>query len=135
MHRMTKAASNRGVWILRLAMAATLVGMTIPAWGAQSASECAAAKKIFSANCAVCHMANGTGNAALKSPNFTDPKWQAAHPDAELFAAISNGVKGTAMPSWKAQIKPAQINALIKCVVRPFGKKASPAEHSSSKKK
>lgn len=78
-------------------------------------------------------MADGTGNPTFKSPNFTDPKWQAEHTDAELFDAISNGVKGTAMPAWKSQFKPAEIDALIKCVVRAFGKKAEPAQQSSSK--
>lgn len=121
------------IWTLRLAAATALISIAIPVWGAPP--DCAAAKKMFAANCAMCHMDNGTGNAALKSPNFTDPKWQAAHKDPELVAAISNGVKGTSMPSWKSQLNPAEINALIHCVVRGFGKKAAPAQNASSQKR
>ena len=80
-------------------------------------------------------MANGKGNKAIGTPDFTDPKWQASRTNAQLFAAITDGVKGTAMPSWKSQLKPAQINALIECVVRPFGEKAAPAHHSSHSKR
>lgn len=118
-------------WMLRWAAVAALMGMAAPAWGAPS--NCAAAKKIYAENCAVCHMANGKGNAVLKTPDFTDPKWQASRKDSQLVDAITNGVKLTSMPPWKGQIKPAEINALVKCVIRGFGKKAASAHHSSKK--
>lgn len=121
-----------GGWKLRLSIAAALVCMAVPAWGA--GPNCAKAKRTYEANCVVCHEANGKGNAALKSPNFTDPKWQASRTNEQLYDAISNGVKGTAMPAWKSSIKPAEINALIKCVIRGFGNKAAPAHHSSAKR-
>jgi mono/diheme cytochrome c family protein len=125
------SAEIRRAWPAGLAVAAALICMAVPAWGA--GTDCAAAHKTYAANCAMCHMANGTGNSILKSPNFTDPKWQAAHKDAELISAISDGVKGTSMPSWKDQLKPDEIDALVKCVVRGFGKKAAPSHPAPAK--
>jgi len=122
---------NSRNWILRLTAAVALIGMAAPGWGATP--DCAAAKKIYSENCAVCHMANGKGNTVLATPDFTDPKWQAAHKDPELIDAITNGVKLTDMPPWKGQITPAEIDALVQCVIRAFGKKAAPAHHTSKK--
>lgn len=131
MQRMASGSGSRRIWTLRLATAAILMGMTVPVWGAPPTR--AWAKKTFAANCVACHMANGKGNKAIGTPNFTDPKWQASRTNAQLVAAITNGVKGTAMPSWKSQFSPAQIHALIKYVVRPFGEKS--AQHSSHSKK
>ncbi|HVB99669.1 MAG TPA: c-type cytochrome [Candidatus Dormibacteraeota bacterium] len=99
--------------------------MAAPAWGAPI--TCAVVKKAFAANCVMCHMTKGTGNSAIGTPDFTDPKWQAAHKNTELIDAVTDGVKGTAMPSWKGQFSSAEIDALVKCVVRGFGKKAAPA--------
>lgn len=123
---------NRRKSILRLTAAVALIGMTIPAWGATS--DCAPARKIYSENCAVCHMANGKGKTALATPDFTDPKWQAAHKDAELIDTITNGVKLTNMPPWKGQIAPAEIDALVNCVIRGFRKSPSSASHTPKKK-
>ena len=112
-------------------MVITFVSTAIPAWGAPPA--CAAAKKIYAENCAVCHMAKGKGSTVLMTPDFTDPKWQAAHKDPELIDAVLNGVKLTAMPPWKGMLNPEEIDALIKCVVRGFGDKAAPAHHTSTR--
>ncbi len=117
----------------RLAAAAALVLTAIPAWGAPPFT-CAVARRVFRANCAVCHMPTGTGNAAIGTPNFTDPKWQAEHKNPELLAAVTNGVKGTAMPSWKSQFSQQEIQSLVKCVVRDFGKKDPPVHHSAAAK-
>jgi mono/diheme cytochrome c family protein len=123
---------NGRKWMLHLAAAVALVGMTAPGWGATS--ECATARKIYTENCAVCHMANGKGKTVLATPDFTDPKWQAAHKDSELIDSIANGVKLTNMPPWKGQIAPAEIDALVKCVIRGFGKSPSSASHTPEKK-
>lgn len=134
---------NHKIWALRLVAGAALLCMAAPGWGATAKSgaakkktpavKCAAAKKIYSANCVMCHMADGRGNPGLKTPNFTNPKWQKEHTDAELISAVSNGVKGTPMPAWKGSFNEEQIEALIKCVVRGFGKKSAPAHHTPAK--
>lgn len=125
--------SGRFRTALLAAAAVALLSLAAPAaWAGPT--NCAAVKKVFAANCVVCHMANGKGNAGIGTPNFTDPKWQAAHKNPELIAAVTNGVKGTAMPSWKSAFKPAEIEALVNCVVRGFGKKDAPSHHLSAKK-
>lgn len=117
-----------GLWMLTVAFFA---GAAIPAWGATP--NCAGAKKIYAENCAVCHMSNGKGKATLNTPDFTNPKWQREHKNPELIASVRNGVKLTAMPPWKGMLKSAEIDALIKCVVRGFGKTPAPAHQTSTK--
>jgi mono/diheme cytochrome c family protein len=53
--------------------------------------------------CAACHGRDGKGlgkGLDLKGPlprDFTDPEWQAARADGELFWILKNGSQGTAM--------------------------------------
>lgn len=72
----------------------------------------------------MCHGENGEGYAAIKTPNFTDPKWQAAHSEKELMGAIENGVKGTAMMSFKGKLTHEQMEAVLK-YIRSLGAKTS----------
>ena len=72
--------------------------------------------EIFREKCSMCHGIDGKGYAAIKTPNFTDPKWQAAHPDKELMDAIENGVKGTAMVSFKDKLSQPQMAAVLKYI-------------------
>ena len=71
---------------------------------------------IFTEKCSMCHGANGKGYAAIKTPDFTDPKWQAAHPDSELLNAIKNGVKGTAMVSFEGKLTRQEMAAVLKYI-------------------
>lgn len=71
---------------------------------------------IFSQKCSMCHGVDGKGYPALKTPNFTDAKWQAAHPDKELMDAIENGVKGTAMVSFKDKLSHQEMVAVLKYI-------------------
>ena len=79
-------------------------------------------KTIFSEKCSMCHGNTGKGYPAIKTPNFTDPKWQAAHTDKELLSAIENGVPGTAMVSFKGKLTPQQMKAVLQ-YIRSFGAK------------
>ena len=88
---------------------------------AYTASWAFSAKKadgagIFREKCSMCHGIDGTGYAAIKTPNFTDPKWQAAHPDKELLNAIENGVKDTAMVSFKGKLDQQEMAAVLKYI-------------------
>lgn len=71
---------------------------------------------IFGKHCSTCHGMEGKGYAALKTPNFTDPKWQAAHTDKELQDAIEDGVPGTAMVSFKGKLSKQQQEAVFKYI-------------------
>lgn len=68
---------------------------------------------IFKQRCVMCHGADGKGYPAIKSPDFTDPKWQAAAKDKEMVDAIKNGKKGTAMMPFGNELKDDEIHALV----------------------
>jgi len=80
---------------------------------------------IYEKDCAKCHGAKGEGLKSLETPNFQDPKWQAAHTDKKLNAAIANG-EGV-MPAFKGKLSAAQITAMVK-MIRGFAPKAAPAK-------
>ena len=92
---------------------------------ALAANKKPASATIFMENCSMCHGRNGEGYPAIKTPNFTDPKWQAAHSDKELMGAIENGVSGTAMPSFKGKLDHEQMEAMLK-YIRSLGEKTKP---------
>lgn len=64
--------------------------------------------RLFAEHCALCHGARGDGNGVRRegltsSPrDFTDPAWRMATSPRRVFFAIREGLRGTAMPSWKA---------------------------------
>ena len=73
-----------------------------------------------SLGCAVCHGADGKGNAQMKDiPNFTDAAWQKKASDAEITAVIQNGKPP--MPAYKSRLTDEQIKALV-TYIRSFAK-------------
>ena len=72
--------------------------------------------------CLGCHDRDGKGGvvrmAMPEIPNFTDPKWQSAHPDAELEKAIVDG-KGKFMPPVKDKLDKEDLDKLV-AFVRSF---------------
>jgi len=68
---------------------------------------------LFKQKCSMCHGADGKGYAALKTPDFTDPKVQASLTDKEITETIKNGKKGTAMPPFADKLSDDQIQSLV----------------------
>jgi cytochrome c oxidase cbb3-type subunit 3 len=68
---------------------------------------------LFKQKCSMCHGADGKGFAALKTPDFTDPKVQASLTDKEIIETIKNGKKGTAMPPFADKLSDDQIQSLV----------------------
>jgi cytochrome c553 len=103
---------------MSLRMRPPLIGLfcvvtgAMPCAAAPSQAARDAALSEFANTCSRCHNADGSGYANLGMPNFTDPAWQAAHPDAEKELAIRNGVAGK-MPPFGAALSAQEVEALV----------------------
>ena len=71
---------------------------------------------LFRSKCSMCHGVDGKGFAAIKTPDFTDPKVQAAITDKEMTAIIKEGKKGTVMAPFADKLKDDEIEALVKFI-------------------
>lgn len=74
------------------------------------------AASLYKQKCSMCHGADGKGFSALKTPNFTDPKYQKSVKDKDLADAIKDGKKGTAMPAFANKLKEDEIQALVEYI-------------------
>jgi mono/diheme cytochrome c family protein len=72
--------------------------------------------QVYRAYCLACHDADGRGRTIRKAmpniPDLTDPKWQAAHSDAELSKSILGG-KGPFMLPMKDKLSPADADRIV----------------------
>ncbi len=100
---------------------ALAAGLTMAA-AAPRADEKPEGAEIYKSKCSMCHGMDGKGFAALKTPDFTDPKWQAATKDSEILNTVKNGKKDTAMPAFSDKLSEKEILAVVK-QVRAFGRK------------
>ncbi len=75
---------------------------------------------LFKSKCSMCHGADGKGYAAVKTPDFTDAKWQASMTDKKIADTIKNGKPNTMMMPFGNQLSDADIQALVK-QIRSFG--------------
>ena len=95
---------------------------------ALDAKERASASAVFSKECAVCHGLTGAGDgpsAAVLAPAPTS--FHEVQPTLEQAeAALSNGVRGSAMPRWGPKLKDSE-RSLLARYIRSFYAKA-PAE-------
>lgn len=87
------------------------------------ASDLAAGKTIFAANCAICHMADGGGGIG---PNLTDDHWILGGDIKDIFNTVSEGGRdGKGMVPWKQSLKPLEIAQVSSYIVTLVG--TSPA--------
>jgi mono/diheme cytochrome c family protein len=73
-------------------------GLRRSATRAQTTSYTAIGHQIFSANCAQCHGADATGGGS--APTLNSSQFLKNTTDAQIFALVTGGVSGTAMPAW-----------------------------------
>lgn len=82
--------------------------------------------RLFVANCAFCHGADGTGKNWIGSflephpRNLTDPAVMTSMTRSRLTQAIRDGLPGTSMPAWKSVLSEADIAAIAAYVNRAF---------------
>jgi cytochrome c oxidase cbb3-type subunit 3 len=90
-----------------------LAGAGLLVWSLafQAAVPAANGAAIFEKNCMMCHAAGGKGFSALKTPNFTDPKWQSSINDKQMWDVVKNGKKRTQMPA--SHLKDEEISAVV----------------------
>ena len=89
------------------------VGLLASSFAFQAAPPGADGAAIFKKNCTMCHGTDGKGFSALKTPDFTDPKWQSSIKDKEMREVIKNGKKGTAMAAFGGKLKDEEISAVV----------------------
>jgi putative heme-binding domain-containing protein len=77
-------------------------------------------RKLWSANCAVCHGAEGKGG---RGPDLTSGKFQHGGTDDDLYRAMRNGIPGTEMPGFPLTgVESIQLLAFV----RGLGRAAMP---------
>jgi cytochrome c oxidase cbb3-type subunit III len=82
-------------------------------------------QRLFQANCAFCHGADGTGKNWIGQ--FLEPKARDLTqlspqelPPARLRLTIRDGLSGTSMPAWRDVLNPAEIDAVSAYVTRAY---------------
>jgi cytochrome c oxidase cbb3-type subunit III len=77
---------------------------------------------VFKVRCTACHGADAKGKAAIGTPDFTSAKTLSGLSDADIVDTVTNGKKGTIMPSWKGKLSDEEI-AAVASYVRSLGRK------------
>ena len=68
---------------------------------------------LFAERCASCHGSDGKGISAKKTPDFTDPKWQASFKAAEYIVKLKERWDGPKPPASVAGLKDEEIQAIV----------------------
>jgi len=80
--------------------------LAVPEKTLASAQARARGRKLFLANCAICHGERADGNGIRsegldpRPADFTSSGWRSQATPRHTFYVIRNGVGGTAMPRW-----------------------------------
>lgn len=83
------------------------------------ASDLAAGKAIYTANCVACHKDNGGGGIG---PNLTDDNWILGGGIKNIFHTISEGGRaGKGMIAWKTDLKPNEMAQVASYVMSLHG--------------
>ncbi len=122
---MRKVTMKRLSFFIVLAGACAF-GLAAPA----AALDDAAVLEVYKTKCFACHLADG--NAPMKEMNLADAEWKHGTKLADIQKVIEEGVAGTAMLSFKAQLTPEEIEGLAK-LVRSFDKTLKPEKPAKKK--
>ncbi len=86
-----------------------------------STKDFSAGKKLWGANCASCHKADGGGMPGL-GPNMTDDCYLHGGSVYDIVNTVTNGVKGKAMIAFKSQLNEEEIDQVALYVRSMRGK-------------
>ncbi len=81
---------------------------------------------IYKKNCATCHGATGKGDGIAgkslnpKPANYTKGVFKKGCTPSQLEGSIGDGIKGSAMPSWKKLLKHDEIKAVAAYILQTF---------------
>lgn len=106
----------RRLTTLTIALLAALGGLALAAFSARAQAPDPAqieqGARLYAANCAVCHGADGQGRVGA----VLAKDWPSIRPDLRVRATIANGISGTVMPAWSqansGPLSDADIDAL-----------------------
>ncbi len=106
-----------------------------PAERLRTTAVIARGEQLYRENCALCHgeKADGRGARSMgldrKPANFTEAVWSSPEGATRAFQAISQGIPGSAMPSWEAALSPDERWALVAFLTSVSERSANKADH------
>lgn len=105
----------------KVEVAATPAPAAAPAAAAAPAGDVEAGKTVYNTYCMACHQADGKGMGGALAANFVEDKARLAKSDAELLKSIAEGIPGTTMISWKAQLNEKQRTDALAYIRATYG--------------
>lgn len=70
------------------------------------------AKALWEKKCALCHGKDGSGNAKMKTSDYTKAEVQAKMTDDDILKAIQSGVSNSKMKGYAGKLSADEIKAL-----------------------
>jgi cytochrome c oxidase subunit 2 len=106
--------------LMRITM--VTLGLTLSSL-AMAGGDAAKGKAVYTAYCAACHQADGTGMNGALAADLVKDKTRLAKSDAALTKSIKNGMPGTAMIAWAGTLSDADVANVLAYVRKTFGSK------------
>lgn len=78
---------------------------------------------LFAKRCAACHGLDGKGLSEKKTPDFTDPKWQASFKAADYVVKLKERRDRANPPASVAGLKDEEIQAIVAYICTLSSKK------------
>lgn len=100
-------------------------GPSSSVYAPRTSPGCSEAWVMYESHCSICHGKSGKGYPAIGTPNFGNPTWQVTHDNPQIVDAIAHGKAkegARRMPAFGGQLTQQQIERLVNCVIRDFGR-------------